>query len=486
MPETPSTRCSGAGALVAPSPEVGPPRRPQTPTDECLMYLTIYIKAFDQERRNDWLEMEWMTSPTESTSQVFIHLNNDFIRGIIGDVSEIDQLSIIIDPSAADGTDPTQIICLWTKVREVASLLSNMKHWNVRNLAIKLTSAGPGTFKLTSKPMGELHSMLKSDYNFLSLAHMAILLPLIRDKKMSATCVEWYYQNLTGSDMTPDQDLAPDRSTTPEPILKMIDILGAVTDDYGMWNLRDDDYTMSTFWTDVTLARMSVEVSRVDFAFELALDSAYGPAANHLRLQRFRTWKLEDETSALSRKNRKRTMESMCLNRSNLQYQKNLLETTLMPTDLEADQRKSGAAQDMESNRLAVKRNDAIWAGLLPVSPSSAPTNTQAAVIRWAQTKMGKLNCEMHDHFISLQDGVDQWSIQYPLGIPSLYRIHEEAHREEEHEEQNNETDSDSEDGVDDDGVFTPWYDASDDAEANAERILREALGDDDDDDNFI
>ncbi|KAK8072608.1 hypothetical protein PG996_005956 [Apiospora saccharicola] len=237
---------------------------------ECLSYLTIQINAFDLEHRDAWLKIEWKTAQGEVFSQVFIHLDHEIIRHIIDNVGEVDQLNIIIDPSAAAhdadaDADLTQILYLWIKVREVASLLSKMKHWGVQNLAIKMTSVGPSTFKLTSRRLGKLPFMVKSDYNFLSLVHMAIFEPLISGKKvdgatkMSATSLEWYYQILPVGDITADQDLTPDRGSTPEPILTLIDGLGAFSNGPVMWNLRDEYSIISTFFKDVTLARMRVE-----------------------------------------------------------------------------------------------------------------------------------------------------------------------------------------------------------------------------------
>ncbi|KAK7984806.1 hypothetical protein PG988_002428 [Apiospora saccharicola] len=71
-------------------------------------------------------------------------------------------------------------------------------------------------------------------------------------------------------------------------------------------------------------------------------------------------------------------------------------------------------------------------------------------------------------NIISLHDGADKWSKQYPLGIPSFDQIFGDA----------------SESGEGDDGEFTDIYDAvdegEDDAEGLDEHLTYVALEDDD------
>ncbi|KAK8074646.1 hypothetical protein PG997_009309 [Apiospora hydei] len=428
--------------------------------EEPLRHLTVYIKAYDQKTRDDWLKMEWKTQQNEVFTHVFTTLNHSLVRRLKASVRKIEQLNIIIDPPAADDTDGSQILYLWAKVREVAFLLSNISHWNVDSLMIRMSSEGPQTFNFCTKPLGDLSLNLQCDYNFLSLVHMALLEPLFSARKMGNTSLSWYCQAL------------PDDDSTPGPMLDLIS-LPAAPEGGGYPRLRTWNTGKPTningFWHELTLNRMRVEVLNIAFKFDAALDSFAGNAANRLRLQRFRTWE-EGEQCALSLKSWKKTAMSLKQNRQQLQFLKNLRQTSLTPFDPAAFKRSVEAIQDKEWNDTLIRRNEAMRLNLLPTSPSSAPTaggKSRAFVAMWTRGQVrepsGKMRKLIRSH------AVDEWSKQYPLGIPQISKILKLQGRE--HVENHDENEE-----------FASFSEAFPDETDDLEERLKEADPDGDDD----
>ncbi|KAK7983675.1 hypothetical protein PG989_011077 [Apiospora arundinis] len=114
--------------------------------DKPLRYLIIYIKAFDPNRRDDWLEMEWKTARDEVYSQVFADPDHETTGRLMNVVGRIEELRIVIEPPVANETDLTQVHYLWAKIRDVAFLLSHIKRWDVPCLSINMISKGPGSW----------------------------------------------------------------------------------------------------------------------------------------------------------------------------------------------------------------------------------------------------------------------------------------------------------------------------------------------------
>ncbi|KAK7962150.1 uncharacterized protein PG986_002975 [Apiospora aurea] len=393
--------------------------------EEPLRHLTIYIMAYDQKTRDDWLKMEWKTQQNEVFTHVFTTLNHSLVRRLKASVRKIEQLNIII-------------LYLWAKVREVAFLLSDISHWNVDHLMIEMSSEGPQTFNFCTRPLGDLSLNMKCEYNFLSLVHMVLLEPLFSARKMGNTSLSWYCQAL------------PDDDSTPGPMLDLISLPAAPQEDgyprLRTWNTGKPT-NINGFWHELTLNRMRVEVLNITFNFDAALDSFAGNAANRLRLQRFRTWK-EGEQCALSLKNWKKTMMSFKQSRQKLQFLKNLRQTSLMLCDPAAFKRSVEAIQDKEWNDALIRRNEAMQLNLLPTSPSTLPATggkSRALVAMWTRDQMGKLSAKMRELIRS--HAVDEWSKQYPLGIPKISYILELQDRE--HAENHGENANEDKDGKD-------------------------------------
>lgn len=292
---------------------------------------------------------------------------------------------------------------------------------------------------------------------------------------MGATSLTWYYKTAPVGGVTPGY-FTSDLMSTPGPILMLLEdaLQGQVMNGPGKGNRYVDHGLLNNCWMDITLARMRVEVSKLDFAFDLATDTAHGTAADYLCLQRFRTWKIEG-IYALSLKGREEMISSADYNRKQHQFLKNLEKGVLKQHDPKAHIREVEATQDLESNNSSVQRNQAIWEGLtLP-----AMTEFKAIVSLWTLHNRDKLGDEVFN-IVSLHGGVDEWSKQYPLGIPSLNHILEqvrkslEAGREEGADEPGDESE------VDDDGEFTSFLDTVEDGEGLDEHLTYVSPEDDD------
>ncbi|KAK8064703.1 hypothetical protein PG994_007341 [Apiospora phragmitis] len=426
-----------------------------------LRRLTIYIKPFDQKRRDAWLETTWETPQHEVFSLQFIDLDHALIRRLAGTVIEIEQLNIVIEPRARDDTDIWQVMCLWAKVRDVAFFLSSIEHWGVRKLSIQMTSEWPRTFNLKSTPLSKLPRMIKCDYDFLSMVHMALLEPLVSANKLHSTSLDWYHGD------------PPDKESTPQPLLDLVNIsarrrgagLSSFANRYSPSAHRDsrhpnvfpaasqllllpptlvaepNDNTalsveandVNNYWHKLTLTRMRVEALNITFAFDSVLDTLHGTAANHLRLQRLRTWNM-GENCALSLESLNKTVCDLKLNRQYLQYLKNLRQVSLQQSNPAVHKRHlEEAMQDSEWRGHIVRHSQALWNDLLPTSSSSCPTavgQSKSIVACWTQHNMQQHVPSEVRRIIEDHVTVDKWSSQYPLGIPSLNYIRE--HTEEE------------------------------------------------------
>ncbi|KAK8103061.1 hypothetical protein PG984_016207 [Apiospora sp. TS-2023a] len=95
-------------------------------------------------------------------------------------------------------------------------------------------------------------------------------------------------------------------------------------------------YTVSNGSVRDRIPPLSSDPNRHYYRF---LNTAYGPATDHLRLQRYRTWEGDNEMSALSLRNRDRLMQALDYNWKNLQYHKNLRREAIVVQDLEFQQR---------------------------------------------------------------------------------------------------------------------------------------------------
>ncbi|KAK8016547.1 hypothetical protein PG993_014736 [Apiospora rasikravindrae] len=438
--------------------------------EEPLLCLTVYIKAYDQKTRNDWLKMEWKTRHNEVFTHVFTTLKHRIVRRLKSSVRKIEQLNVIIDPPAANDSDGSQILYLWAKVREVAFLLSNIWYWDVDHLMIKMSSEGSQTFNLCSKRLGDLPLNIQCEYNFLSLVHMAVLEPLFSARKMGNTSLSWYCQ------------AHPDRKTTPEPMLDLVDLLAAPVGT-GFPLLRTyntEKFTnINGYWHELTLNRMRVEVFKITFVFDAALDYFRGNAANHLRLQRFRTWEM-GEQSVLSHESWKQMVKSLKYNRQQLQFLKNLRKASLMHFDPAAFKRSVEAIHDKEWIDVVIRRNDAMLPYLLPTNPPLPPAaggKSQAFVAQWTRDQMDG---------ITESYPVDEWSKRYPLGIPKISDIlkHQDGEDVENHDENANEVKDGNEDKSEEDEgeVFASFSEAFPDEINDLEERLNEADPDGDND----
>ncbi|KAK7999781.1 hypothetical protein PG990_012381 [Apiospora arundinis] len=407
--------------------------------DEPLRYLIIYIKAFDPNRRDDWLEMEWKTARDEVYSQVFADPDHETTGRLMNVVGRIEELRIVIEPPVADETDLTQVHYLWAKIRDVAFFLSHIKRWDVPCLSISMTSKGPGTFDLTSTPLcrlpvtSKLLVMLDCSYNLLALTHMALLEPLISARKLGSTTLSWYF------------GFPPDAHSTPPPILGLVQRSASPSASPQQVQPLD----LNTYCHQLSLKKMRVETLKVSVALDLDIDAAVGVAANHLRLQRIRTWQKSEQCS-LSLESRNKLLPSLQQNRRQLEYLKNLQRPYLEKFDPLARKYSQQALQDKDSHGYSIRLNQRTWANLLPSQPAPAPESTlidvsttptfapitavttyEATVARWTQDKMSRLSGSACMR-IECHKPVDKWSWLYPIGVPSLYYLRDCEERNEE------------------------------------------------------
>ena len=379
--------------------------------DKRIPRLTIYIEAFDPAHRDDWLVMEWLTDENELFTAMFVHLEHETIRRLMSISGLIHSLHVIIKPEAASDNDLTQVPYLWAKIRDVAFLLGNMKRWDVQNLSIAMHSKGPSGFNLASTPLCQLPIHLACNYNFLAMAHMALLEPLISNKKLGSTHLRWY------------QDAFPDTDSTPEHMLGLVGIAWGSQDSSPDTLGTVSPIHLNDYYSPSSLERMRAQVLSVTVAFDLHLDNAAGVAACHLRLQRFRVWG-GSELCALSLESRSKTMQTLTQSRAHLEL---LKEHHPEWCYLEA-------VQDKEFRDLSIRLNQDMHTKLLPSGFSSASTSTatgkehQAIVAQWTKDKIVQLSDELRFH-IDHHEPADKWSSNYPLGVPSLYHIRDQERK---------------------------------------------------------